>query len=301
MPARILILPLALLLMAAEDPPAVLPPCLPVPAEPADPPAQNPPAQNPPSRRVIHGAAVKPGDIPYQVSIQYAGTLIPSDAPDWQNRHSCGGALIAPQWVVTAAHCVQVDKRAFMTSQNLQVMAGGVRLDEPNPIFAIDRIIVNPGYRASPKTQNDIALVHLKTPARTGAVALPGTGFSRPVSTYVVISGWGRAALDQFLPVAALQVASIKTRPNQECDTAYKGAETLTDADICAGDSTTATCSGDSGGPVVWTDNFTTNRYLVGIVSRGKCGQSNLPSIYTDVSHFAAWIRKETGLPDTGS
>ena len=146
------LLAVAGLLIAAAPP--EIPPCLP---ETADESADDD------GSRIVGGEDARPGDAPWQVSIQYADDLIAPLPPgeQWRQRHFCGGTLIAPTWVVTAAHCVQFDKKVKMKPSNIRVMYGGLRIDQPMPQAEVAAIYPYPGYRAAPRTQNEIGRAHV--------------------------------------------------------------------------------------------------------------------------------------------
>ncbi|HMQ58801.1 MAG TPA: trypsin-like serine protease, partial [Rhizobiaceae bacterium] len=78
--------------------------------------------------RVIGGVDAEPGAWPWQVALMIAGRPVNPDA------HFCGGSLVLPNWVLTAAHCVHMEtgngQFADLPPQAIRVLAGSSRLAE---------------------------------------------------------------------------------------------------------------------------------------------------------------------------
>ncbi len=246
---------------------------------------------------------------PWQVALIRAG----KNNADGQ---FCGGSLIAPSWVLTAAHCV-VDR----SPSEFDVMEGSSSLKHGGRRIGVARIIVHEGYSTG---VNDIAVLQLAGSATSKPVPYFSSTAAKPFNAdgqLATVTGWGllrpiREGDDnQFyddLTGDPLDGSDIRrgtyfttelmqvTMPlvgTQRCAAAYPH-ETIDGRQTCAGVSAGGkdSCQGDSGGPLVIKDK--NGRYFqAGIVSWGySCAKPGKFGVYTWVSAYDAWIAARTGI-----
>lgn len=239
--------------------------------------------------RIIDGEIAKHNAWPWQVSIQLNVTGLGNVG------HWCGGVLINPSWVLTAAHCVTNN---LLTE--LDGLSWTIRTDSSTDInksgIQIDDIIIHPEYE---NYQNDIALLHVKdSPSKVPPVCLPST-LSTQNETFLGIrcmaTGWGQTHLGGKMQSHLHQV-ELTVVENRHCGLVYGvmynipvGPNHLCAGPILSGGK--GTCVGDSGGPLHC--NMKDGRwYLAGLTSFGSgCAKPGFPDVFTRITAFNQWIQ----------
>ncbi|KAM6987458.1 transmembrane protease serine 2-like [Tautogolabrus adspersus] len=233
------------------------------------------------SSRASGGQPASLGTWPWQVSLQVAGS------------HRCGGAVISPYWIVTAAHCV-----ARVSSPGDWTVYAGVV--EPlgtlfNPSYSVSHIIAHEGYNSHTR-KSDIALMRLSKPldhtvsSHIGPVCLPNVG----VNITNDHKGWisrfsGTADGDSGSPY--LMEAQVSLIDAADCNSsmAYNGR--ITQDMLCASEVEASgnMCGTDSGSPLVALKDGVW--WLIGDSIWGQdCTEHNRPAVYGKIPFFLDWI-----------
>ncbi|XP_025986026.2 chymotrypsin-2 isoform X2 [Solenopsis invicta] len=228
--------------------------------------------------RIVNGREAEEGEIPYQVSLQDKNNF---------GRHFCGGSILDENYVITAAHCVDIKQE-----EDLKVVAGTIDLDSPKSSHDVERIIKHKEYNPKDSWKNDIALLKVTPPFKESRTIKPVTLRLTNVETYdsAVVSGWGKL-WQEGSSTNKLQRVNIFIADPTDCENQYEERFRCTVhryEQVCAFNPSKkkGSCQGDSGGPL------TINRQLVGLVSWAYgCADQTYPTIFTRVFNYLDWIK----------
>jgi secreted trypsin-like serine protease len=200
--------------------------------------------------------------------------------------HFCGGSLVRPDLVVTAAHCV-----AGLAPEDLRLRIGSSDRTTGGELTRAAGITVHPGYQGN-GPGDDIAVVRLAGPVRAAPVAI-AAGSGGP-GTRTRILGWGQTCAQ---PDACDLPHSLQQLDTQIVDPS-RCAHIDSRHELCTDNphGNAGACYGDSGGPQIRLVQGAWQ--LVGATSRsGNDDQvcATAPAIYTDVTAYADWIAQQAG------
>jgi len=261
--------------------------------------------------RIIDGEVASRGDIPWQVRLE-------STEPSWNSQHwFCGGTIICPRYVISAAHCLMGDWRKNETYLKVLVSEHDTSNPDDHVLHNVQRIIPHPEFFYTEKDgiEYDFVILELEKPidlsgnSTARAACLPEEqDDSWTEETQFEISGWGDTNnhFGGVYPDKLLK-ATITWVPGTECNHFWKkyyqntvyASYPLEEIMLCAGgvEGDQGVCLGDSGGPLTWFDQDKSVTKLIGVPTlvHGFGCVDHAPNLFAKITSVLAWINKETG------
>lgn len=194
----------------------------------------------------------------------------------------CGGTLILPDIVLTAAVCTYsadgqsraeaVISQAYVKGSDTGTLKGTSR--------SWGAYAVHPGYTFGNNT-NNIAVIHLIIASIAAISPINDNANVPPVGSSVLSPGYGTGSTDASQGSADLQVAmlTVIAESNTSCSTGNENSL------ICADSNSQDMCAGDEGGPLIFSNE------IVGVYSHGgKCNAATGEPKFSRVSYFKSFV-----------
>jgi len=231
------------------------------------------------TNRIINGQDAIANSKRYMVSVQ---TRPKKRAP----AHHCGGVLIHPNWVLTAAHCKKKNLYAVLGEHDLTYQSNRERACK------VIMTVPHPQYHG---ISHDVMMMKIKCNNKgmgqyIEPAILPSFMHDLEPGSKCEVCGWGNtnSKPGEYTEAQSLKCVELPIISTQRCNAPNSYAGAIHEDIMCVGYMTGGqdSCQGDSGGPAIC------NGRVHGLVMGGnQCAQANFPGVYTRLSHYIPWIR----------
>nr|AHY81276.1 trypsin precursor [Lygus lineolaris] len=238
--------------------------------------------------RIVGGSYYKTNEYPFIAGI--ARVAARGYAP------FCGGSIITPNHVITAAHCTDDIIKERAKTAVLLATHDRSRPSSSAVIINVASIQQHAGYN-SKTIANDISILTLASSINfnkiIGPVCLPAPALDVSGQTVRVL-GWGAEKFKGSMTMSPKKLDTTAVSPSQ-CSAAWGSnlVSARNPTQVCTLSKKETACQGDSGGPLVWRDPDTNRYTLVGVVSFGAACTDERPTVYTRVAAYIPWIQQQ--------
>lgn len=251
---------------------------------------------------IVGGREAVPGAWPWHVA------LLRADVASSYHARFCSGTLIDPSWVLTSGQCIMADQsshfQGVLYAHEIHVGVGihNLKADAPTvQRIAVAEVVVHPDFFKNEASDiGDLALLRLARPAGLDQAVQPvplvaskGDPAIQPGSS-ATLTGWG--LVDDGTWPDVLHEVDVSIQQSLWC-------ELVGEHVLCAAEPGRDACDGDEGGPLVVRGAAAEPWRLAGVtgnLSFENCGHQEIPTRYTNVAHYRAWIAGVLARPAPG-
>ncbi|KAJ2784031.1 hypothetical protein H4R18_001344 [Coemansia javaensis] len=251
-------------------------------------------------KRIVNGFLTPNNMAPYVVSVMRSmgGGMV----------YLCGGSIISPNHILTAAHCVYDDSaKGAATAVNMTIGYGSMNKSQQKKTVAT-AVYMHPKSYVGGKFNGtyDIAVIKVPTLAFDSSTAKIGiyTGAIQPGQNLLAM-GWGQTEPNALM-LSSLRGVIRQAGNAAQCKTKGTDYSVNNGPTICSPGLLTpeqSTCSGDSGTAIAINSNGT--MLLAGLNSvavtagGGNCSSPTSTHFYIRAAHYVGFISESTGLPQS--
>lgn len=249
---------------------------------------------------IVGGSPAPIEAYPWLAYVAYRGSV---------EQFSCGGTVVAPRLVLTAAHCVLTGTGRVGVASRFTVLTGvgDLRTASVQNASRVSRVLVFPGYQPL-RVLHDAALLELAEPVSAPPLRLAGAGDGGLLAqgAPLAIAGWGLTEVGPRHAPALLQAAQSAVQSQAYCQRTFQRLLSTYSpgSQLCirsAQPPGVSLCNGDSGGPGIGrgADGAPVQVGIVSLKGALDCSPRS-PQVLTRVDRVAPWVAAWTAAIEAG-
>lgn len=250
---------------------------------------------------IVGGTPASIASYPWLADVRYRGDL---------EEFSCGGTVVSPRLILTAAHCALTGTGRVGAASNFSVFTSVNKRREATPerISQVSQVLVFPEYEPS-RVLNDAALLVLASPVSAPPLALatPSDEALLAQGTPIEVAGWGLISAEPPRVPNSLRDARSVVQSTANCQRRLRGVlpPIVPSSQICVKSQEgprASLCDGDSGGPGIAhrADGTPVQIGIVSLKGSPDCSPA-VPQVLARVDRVLPWVEAWKAVVELGA